>query len=185
VILEIAYKKHKTWLRICRSFGCTNHDCEDIVSEMYLKIDDLTKKGKDLKYGDNDINYYYLYKMIFHACLRTKQINKKRKDLIVTTDTDKFDLSAALALCGQTSTIEDLTLEHKLESFTENYQKELVWYDIAIFELITSGRKISELSRDTNISYVSLRNTYLKVKGFIQDEYEKYDWTRGSSGESN
>jgi hypothetical protein len=96
---------------------------------MYLKIDDLTKKGKDLKYGDNDINYYYLYKMIFHACLRTKQINKKRKDLIVTTDTENFDLSAALALCGQTNTIEDLTLEHKLQGFTEKYQQKLVWFD--------------------------------------------------------
>ncbi len=55
MILEIAYKKHKDWLRICRSFGCQNDDCQDIISEMYIKIDELTKKGKDLKYGDNDI----------------------------------------------------------------------------------------------------------------------------------
>jgi lambda repressor-like predicted transcriptional regulator len=60
-----------------------------------------------------------------------------------------------------------------------------VWYDIAIFELITDGKKISQLSRETNISYKSLRNTYLKVKEFIKQEYEKYDWIRGHSGKDN
>tara|TARA_B100001094_G_scaffold303126_1_gene330987 strand:- start:2565 stop:3122 length:558 start_codon:yes stop_codon:yes gene_type:complete len=185
VILEIAYKKHKDWLRICRSFGCQNDDCQDIISEMYIKIDELTKKGKDLKYGDNDINYYYLYKMIFHACLRTKQINKKRKDIIITSDTETFALSEALAQYGIKSTIDDNIIDYKLEEFTDSYENKLVWYDIAIFELISDGRKISELSRDTNISYVSLRNTYIKVKDFIKKEYEKYDWTRGHSRKNN
>ena len=79
MILEIAYKKHKDWIRICKSFKCNDEDCKDIVSELYLKIDDLTKKGKDLRYGDNDINYFYCYKIIFHSCLRLKKHNNKRK----------------------------------------------------------------------------------------------------------
>ncbi len=185
MILEIAYKKHKDWLRICRSFSCNDDDCKDIISEMYLKIDELTKKGTDLYYGENDINYYYVYKMIFHACLRLKQMNKKRKDIIVTTDAENFTLGAALAKYGISSTMQDQVIFKQLNDFTENYENKLVWYDIAVFELISDGKKISELSRETNISYVSLRNTYLKVKEFIKDEYEKYDWSRGSSRESN
>ena len=75
---------------------------------MYLKIDHLTKQGKDLSYGDNDIFYFYCYKIIFHSCLRLKkQHNKKRKDLIVTSDSEKFDLSAALAKYGKKSTIDE------------------------------------------------------------------------------
>ena len=185
MILELAFKKHKDWLRICRSFGCQDDDCQDIISEMYIKIDELTKKGTDLKYGDNDINHYYLYKMIFHACLRMKQINRKRKDIIVTTDTQSYDLGAALASYNISTDMNDSMLHKKLENFTDSYESKLVWYDIAIFELISDGRKISELSRDTNISYVSLRNTYIKVKDFIKKEYEKYDWTRGHSRKSN
>jgi hypothetical protein len=185
VILEIAYKKHKDWLRICKSFNCSADDCDDIVSELYLKIDDLTKKGKDLRYGDNDINYFYCYKIIFHSCLRLKQHNKKRKDLIVTSDSEKFDLSEALARYGKKSTIDEDQLFDKLEDFTNEYREKLTWYDITIFELLSGGKKISELQRETNISYVSLRNTYLKVKSFIKQQYEKFDWTRGSSRKDN
>lgn len=185
MILEIAYKKHKDWLRICKSFNCSADDCDDIVSEMYIKIDHLTKQGKDLSYGDNDINYFYCYKIIFHSCLRLKQHNKKRKDLIVTSDSEKFDLSAALAKYGKKSTIDEDQLFNKLEDFTNEYREKLTWYDITIFELLSGGKKISELQRETNISYVSLRNTYLKVKSFIKQQYEKFDWTRGSSRKDN
>lgn len=185
MILELAFRKHKTWLRICASYGCSKEDCQDVISEMYIKIDDLVKKGTNLYYGDNDINYYYVYKMIFHACLRLKQVNKKRKDIIVTTDTEHFDLSAALALYGKTITQDEYLLKDKIEEFVETYEDKLIWYDIAIFEMISDGKKISELSRETNISYVSLRNTYLKVKEIIKNEYEKFDWSRGSSRKSN
>ena len=171
MILEIAYKKHKTWLRICKSFGCNDDTCKDLVSEMYIKIDDLTKKGKDLSYGDNDINYWYCYKILRHLFLHLK-IKEKRISFVSdeylsnVKDDDYIDL----------------------DTFGKEFDKELEKlneYDKAVFKIISSGKKISELSRETTISYVSLRNTYLKVKGFIQDEYEKYDWTRGSSGESN
>jgi len=195
LILEIAYKKHKDWLRICKSFDCSNDDCQDIVSEMYLKIDDLTKKGKDLRYGDNDINYWYLYKMIFHACLRTKQMNNRRSDVIFSaslnspsnhTNNDmQSDLGCTVSIHNITANINDNILQNKLQDFTAHYESKLVWYDIAIFELITDGKKISQLSRETNISYKSLRNTYLKVKEFIKQEYEKYDWIRGHSGKDN
>lgn len=185
MILEIAYKKHNDWLRICKSFNCQESDCQDIVSEMYIKIDHLTKNGKDLRYGENDINYFYCYKIIFHSCLRLKQHNSKRKDLIVTTDSENFDVCAALAKYGKKSTIDEDMLFNKLEEFTDEYREKLTWYDITIFELLSGGKKISELQRETNISYVSLRNTYLKVKDFVKKQYEKFDWTRGSSRKNN
>lgn len=185
MILEIAYKKHKDWIRICKSFKCNDEDCKDIVSELYLKIDDLTKKGKDLRYGDNDINYFYCYKIIFHSCLRLKKHNNKRKDLLVTFDSETFDISSAIAKYGKKSSIYDDMLYDKLEEFTDQYREKLTWYDITIFELLSGGKKISELERETNISYVSLRNTYLKVKDFVKKQYEKFDWTRGSSRKDN
>ena len=56
-ILEIAYKKHKIWLNICKSFGLDKETSEDIVQEMYIKLHDITEKGKDITYGKDDINY--------------------------------------------------------------------------------------------------------------------------------
>ena len=47
-ILKLAYKKHKVWINICKSFGLNKEDSEDIVMNMYIKLDQLTKKGTDI-----------------------------------------------------------------------------------------------------------------------------------------
>ena len=70
MILERAFKKHKDWIRIVVSFGCNETTAEDIVQEAYIKIDDMVKKGKDLSYK-NDINYWYVYKILRHLYLHT------------------------------------------------------------------------------------------------------------------
>lgn len=116
---------------------------------------------------------------------KIKKHNNKRKDLLVTFDSETFDISSAIAKYGKKSSIYDDMLYDKLEEFTDQYREKLTWYDITIFELLSGGKKISELERETNISYVSLRNTYLKVKDFVKKQYEKFDWTRGSSRKDN
>lgn len=171
MILEIAYKKHKTWLRICKSFGCNDDTCKDLVSEMYIKIDDLTKKGKDLSYGDNDINYWYCYKILRHLFLHLK-IKEKRISFV----SDEY-----LSNLKDDDYID-------LDTFGKEFDKELEKlneYDKAVFKIISSGKKISELSRETTISYVSLRNTWLKTKEYLVAKIKNYDWIRGHSRKDN
>ena len=62
VLKKIACK-HKDWVRMVVSFGCSKSIAEDIVQEMYLKIHDLLQKGLDISYGD-DVNYYYIYRTL-------------------------------------------------------------------------------------------------------------------------
>jgi len=57
-ILELAFKRHKNWIDIVVSFGCNRDTAEDLVMEMYIKIDRLASSGTDLMYKD-DINYFY------------------------------------------------------------------------------------------------------------------------------
>lgn len=47
---------------------------------------------------------------------------------------------------------------------------ELHWYDKKVFELVQDTNNISALSRETNIEYRSLYNTYQKVKRKIKDK---------------
>ena len=37
-LIEKAAEKHQTWINIVNSFGCPKNISEDIVQEMYLKI---------------------------------------------------------------------------------------------------------------------------------------------------
>ena len=67
------------------------------------------------------------------------------------------------------------------EKFEQEFEKilsELTWYDRMVFDVVSSGKKISVLSRETNINYVSLWNTYKKVKEHIQSKIKNYDWFR-------
>jgi len=46
----------------------------------------------------------------------------------------------------------------------------MYWYDRKIFELCASGKSVASLSRETNISYYSLYNTYTNAKKYIKEK---------------
>ena len=179
MILEKAFEKHKTWVRIVVSFGCNRITAEDIVQEAYIKVDEMTKKGKDLWYKD-ELNYWYMYKILRHLYLHLKFQEKKIKVVEQKYINKDFD--------------EVLSCEDKLPAasyvdykmFNDKFEDvlgTLTWYDRSIFEMLSSGKKISELSRETNISYVSLWNSYSKVKKYIKSKIKNYDWFRGFDSE--
>ena len=45
----------------------------------------------------------------------------------------------------------------------------MYWYDKKVFEIVASGKSIASLSRETDISYYSLYNTYINAKKHIKD----------------
>ena len=46
------------------------------------------------------------------------------------------------------------------------------WYDKKVFDLISNGMSIAELSKKTSISYYSLYNTYKNVKTLIKQNIQ-------------
>ena len=144
--------KHKEWLEIVLSFGCKQEVAEDLVQEMYYKIQLKLEKGLDIMYNDNEINYYYIFKT-----LRTLFYDLKRKSKNITM-----------------VSMEDIHLTTTDVNYQEPYdkiQKELskmFWYDRKIFEIINEGETIAELSRKSLIHYHSLYNTYRKVKKHLK-----------------
>ena len=58
------FKKHKVWVDIVCSFGCNPQTAEDIVQEMYIKIHNKKQTGLNIDYGDNDFNYYYVFRTL-------------------------------------------------------------------------------------------------------------------------
>ena len=151
--LKLAFKKHHQWLGIVQSFGCNLWTAEDIVGEMYIKLDRVIKQGKDIT-RDGDINHFYVFKVLTSIFLDLKR--KEAKYILVE--------------------LEDYNDPHnEIEvQYLKNYERilntlqGLYWYDQKVFEIIENGESISELSRKTNISYYSLYNTYKKVKRILK-----------------
>jgi hypothetical protein len=153
-ILEKAAKKHKIWVNICKSFGLDHATAQDLTQEMYLKLHDVTQKGTDISYGDDDVNYYYIFKTLYTMFLQLKK--KQNRVSFISED--------ILKNIEDGEAVEFQKVEKK---FNEEFSK-LHWYDQKVFEIIASGTKISELSRKTTITYISLYNTYRNVKKLLK-----------------
>lgn len=153
-ILEKAYQKHKTWINICKSFGLDYATSEDLVMEMYIKLDYITKKGTDITYNKDELNYYYIFKILYTMFLQLK----KKRDRVNFIDQEMLH-----NVEGQ----EQVHFQEIEKRFNNEFSK-LHWYDQKVFEIVASGTKIAELSRKTQITYISLYNTYTKVKKLLK-----------------
>jgi DNA-directed RNA polymerase specialized sigma24 family protein len=148
--IEAIFKKHDDWVDIVQTFGCNKETAEDLVQEMYIKIQLKINNGLDISFGEGDINHIYVFKT-----LRTLFLDLKRKEKNIYFESDEV--------------LNDVESDFSINNFDLVYdqvKKELnnmYWYDRKIFDLIDNGKSIAELSRDTNISYYSLYNTYRKV----------------------
>jgi DNA-directed RNA polymerase specialized sigma24 family protein len=150
--MQLLFNKHQDWVNIVKSFGVDEDVCEDIVQEMYYKIQLKLEKGLDIMYNETEINYYYIFKT-----LRSLFLDLKRK----SKNIQKVQLEQVKDL--QSDIIYDNTYEK-----VEKELNRLYWYDRKVFEIITSGESIASLSRKTTIQYYSLYNTFKKVKEKIK-----------------
>ena len=149
--MRLLFEKHSDWIRIVNSFGEDPAISEDLVQEMYIKIQLKLEKGLDISYGD-EINYYYIFK-----ALRTLFLDLKRKGKnIKRVSADNI------------KSIDDTIDYEKKYNLVKEELKKMYWYDRKIFELINSGESIASLSRKTGIQYYSLYNTYNKVKNKLK-----------------
>ena len=78
-LVEIAYLRHQDWLRVVYAFGCNKSTAEDIVQEMYIKIHKKKQSGLNIDYGDNDFNYYYVFRTLKNLFYDLKRKQNKVK----------------------------------------------------------------------------------------------------------
>lgn len=159
-LVELAYDKHKTWVKIVKSFGANKNYAEDVVQEMYIQLICDIQKGLDLWYND-DINTYYCYKVLRGIYLNT---HKKQARELKTYIED---------ISGEIRQIDDLSIDEvqyaKNKDKIDSILKDMYWYDSKVFTIVASGKSIASLSRDTKISYYSLYNTYRTALKHIKD----------------
>jgi DNA-directed RNA polymerase specialized sigma24 family protein len=131
---------------------------------MYLKLLVLIRNGIDISYKD-DINDFYIFKVLRSMFLDLCRKEQRTQVVDLTDDYINYLIEEKTKV-----EMEDENL------FTEAFDKvndalnEMHWYDKKVFELVQDTGNISALSRNTNIEYRSLYNTYQKVKRKIKDK---------------
>ena len=150
-ILKQIANKHNDWVNIVRSFGCNNETAEDIVQEMYIKVQLKLEEGLDIRYGDEDFNYSYVFRI-----LRNLFIDLKRKE-------SKVHIVDIYKVKEDFSVDENTDYDKALEKI-QNQMDQLFWYDKKVYQIIDDGSSIADLSRKTHIPYYSLYNTFKKVR---------------------
>jgi len=159
-IIDIAFDKHKEWIKVVKSFGCNPSQAEDVCQEMYLQLHKDLNKGLDFTYKD-DINHYYVYKILRGIfCNIYKKEARKLKAYIeeLKTELQEFDENE----------IDEKEYQEREDKVGE-VMSNLYWYDAKVFELIASGKSVASLSRETKISYYSLYNTYRNALKHIKE----------------
>jgi RNA polymerase sigma factor (sigma-70 family) len=160
--LEKVFSKNKDWVRICMSFGCNKSTAEDLTQEMYLKLATMLKdnKGLDIYYDESQINHFYIYRI-----LRSLFIDLCRKEKKIT----KVNIEYLERFVEEEEATNDKDILGKMQQLN-NLLDKVYWYDKKVFDLISDGMSIAELSKKSGISYYSLYNTYKNVKSLIKQE---------------
>lgn len=190
-ILTKIYEKHNVWLEIAQSFSVNKETAKDVVSEMYINVQlHIENKGADLYYNENEVNYYFIY-----ICLRNLVYDLKRKEKKVSyveiskihlnAENDTYSeqpdgyhkLKAIIDWYEDPEYLSMLESDTYLKDFTSD--KMHLYYLRRIFkEVYLDGKKLAKFSRETNITYWSLRNTLKSIKNQIKKEYENRNNTR-------
>ena len=144
------------------SFGCNKSTAEDLTQEMYLKLATMLKdnKGLDIYYDESQINHFYIYRI-----LRSLFIDLCRKEKKIT----KVNIEYLERFVEEEETTNDKDILGKMQQLN-NLLDKVYWYDKKVFDLVSDGMSIAELSKKSGISYYSLYNTYKNVKSLIKQE---------------
>ena len=191
-IKELA-KHEDIWFRYLKHWGCNIDTAKDLVQEMYIQIDTYLKKhNTSIMYNKTEINHYFVYVTLYNMFCNLKRAEKK-VNLVsldympeLSSDQNKEESNEDY---NNYRAIQEWFLHDDFLSFTQivkddskvldDYDKDKMFnfYKRKIFEeVFLNNKKISKLSRDTNISYYSLYNTVQNIKKQIKQYYESKNW---------
>jgi len=183
------YNKHQTWVDIVKTFGVNEETAKDIVSEMYIRCLKHIDNGKSILYENGEVNYYFIFLTLRNLVYDLKREEKKIRftslDSLESIEVEPYTEDPHVFEKHKTITE---WLEHpdfleliKDDSFINEFTKDKmqIYYLRRIFEeVFIEGKKIAKLSRDSKITYWSLRNTIKIIKKQIKREYENRDISR-------
>lgn len=177
-LLELLALRHRDWVAMVRSFGCPQHICEDLVQEMYLRMHRLVNTPEKIRYGESDINTFFVYvtlRNMYHDYLQVRN-----KIDTIDIDSVKEPLSDDY-MSDKEQAYADMINALKCEMDTWH------WYDKKLLTIYaTSGKSMRTLQQETKISISSIFNTIKNGKQRIHESEVRtlYEAWKASSDEA-
>ena len=165
--LNILSRHHNEWVSIVRSFGESNY-AEDIVQEMYIRINDAGSGEKCVVKDEPNKAYIWII-------LKNTYINYYKEKNRVT----KLPIEDVLYLSYEQ---EELTKHESIVKIDRKIREEISkWntYDRELFRVhVEHNKSMRDISKGANISLSSIFNTLKNCKRRIRvsvgEDYEDY-----------
>ena len=175
-MLEFLATKHNDWVRIALSMTGNIDDAQDLVQDMYLRLDRLGKTKEDITYKDT-INRYFVWTVLFNmykVSKRTK-VYKKLETCELLGNEDILD------------TEYDIDENHSFDALNNKIRgivKDWKVYDKQLFELYyMQGQSLRQIANGAGIGLNSIHNSVKSYRRILKDElsgdlayyFEHYD----------
>lgn len=177
-MLELLSKYHSTWVTMGLKMGIPDYLVEDLIQEMYLRLDKYIKNVEQIMYNDTEPNKFYIY--ITLKNLWNDYLKYKSKIFFFRIDDEDFDIDK-----------DNLNLVHydddtydridARERIIDKIEGEVgswsYWYDKKLFNLYyNSDMTMRRLSEETSISLTSIFNSCKNYKEIMKEKFgEDYD----------
>ena len=166
-LLNELAKHHKEWITIVKSFG--EHDThEDIVQEMYLKLNKYTKLEDITTKGRLNKSYVWL-------TLRNLYYNQQKQQSKV----NYIDIEDCRGLKSDNTELIELEAQSNLNDLINKEIESWHWADKLLFDIYTqSGKSMRQLTKETGIStktiFWTLKKCKERLKENVGESYEDY-----------
>mgnify|MGYP005994974859 CR=1 FL=1 len=158
---------------MARSFGVSFDEANELVQQMYIRIDRYVDDKKKIIYKEGEVNTFYVY-----VTLRNLYLSKfhKMSGAYIVIDPD---LDAPYVGHDMETETKFNILMDKIDSIT----KQWYWYDKKLWDVYFYWKKsMRSIAKETKISLSSIFNTLThgkaKIKNEVQREYEDYKRSR-------
>jgi len=171
--LEKIAKNHDLWLKMIMNMGCNPSVAEDIIQEMYLKLDKLIKQGKNVMYDDASANRFYIYLTLKSMFIDYKRAKGRYTFFEIMENDEASNTDESASFYSGVDTEEQ-------EAFTKIYDKilnEINSWDfynknlcIAYF---TTGMSLDKLTKELGIGRSSIYNSIRNHREIIRDKFQE------------
>ena len=175
-MLEDIANEHKLWIKYCLNFGVPHAIAEDLVQDMYLRINRLVKDESKVYYKGNDkINHFFIWTTLKNMWI-TRCKRERRNPLVRLVDVD-FQEEWYLNHIDSVENREELmAVDRMIDKIYDEVSTWEHWYDRELFRVYFGSHVgLRQLSRDTTISLSSLHNSIKKYKLNLKEKFRE-DW---------
>ena len=164
-MLEELYKYHDEWLAIAVAMTSTKEDAEDLVQDMYIRLNEKLDSIERIRHGKDDVNRYFVYLTIRN--LARDNLRKRRPDITYVDYIEELDRPEV------EHTIEVM---HDIDKEIESWH----WYEKTLFNIyMRSQKSMRDIADESGISLTNIFHTIKKCKQRLKDKINDTERTEG------